>query len=126
MIFATMLLPMSLAQFASCSQDALLLSAGAARRPAVPADVRRRPRRAEYLGPPSVALRPCRVRPTWSSSCRSSASVAPRLTGRFSALTVVGGGGRGDAAWIVWVAIYVQVPQPHSGIVPMMGDQLRT
>ncbi|QCO00328.1 DUF2142 domain-containing protein (plasmid) [Azospirillum argentinense] len=128
-IFATMLLPMSLAQFASCSQDALLLSGGAllAALLSRPMCGRRPATGAEYLGAAVLVALLSMSRPTNLVFILPLLlpSVAPRLTGRFSALTVVGGAVAATLAWIVWVAIYVQVPQPHSGIVPMMGDQLR-
>lgn len=127
MIFATMLLPMSVALMASASQDALLLS-GAALLVALvtrPIAQQRPATDGEFIAMAALIVALSMSRPTNFAFLLLLLPLAPRLRGRISLLSVAAVSTILVVGWVVLMAAIVQVQQTWGDVVPSMSGQLR-
>ncbi len=127
MLFATMLLPMSITQMAAFSQDGLLIAGGALLVALLtrPLAEERPATNAEFVGIAALIVLLSWSRPTNLAFILLLLPLAPRLTGRISVATVFPASMVLVLGWIVWMAAAVAVQQVWGNVVPSVPGQIR-
>ncbi len=127
MLFAVLLLPMSLAQMASASQDALLIAGGALLVALVsrPVAQERPATNGEFISMAVLITLLSMSRPTNFAFLLFLLPLAPRLVGRVSLASVLPAMLALVLGWILWMALEVQVQQVWGDVVPSTSGQVR-